>query len=210
VRVLEPQQLLGEFLVLPGAERVPVDITDGPLALMGEVAPIKRPLLRHLQVIAEDLRRQGLGLPVIVGAEKGGHFAEHGQAIREYVPEGHLMVLDDHYAQTYITFNGSPHGRDTYYGRHFYYRAVTGQMYTITVPPLGSVGAEAHGEFDAADYPTLRATCQVLDRIGTRLYQDATIPVALAHKYVAYPLATAGRVLKLHAEEHLDRSAAAA
>ena len=96
------------------------------------------------------------------------------------------------------------------YGRHFYYRGINGQMYTITVPPLGHVGAEAHGAFTAEDYPTLRATCSVLDRIGTRLYQDATIPVALAHKYVAYPLATAGRVLKLHAEEHLDRSPAAA
>jgi hypothetical protein len=120
------------------------------------------------------------------------------------------MVLDEEYTQTYITFNGSPHGRDTYYGRHFFYRAITGQMYTITVPPLGSVGAEAHGNFDPADYPTLRATCQILDRIGTRLYQDATIPVALAHKYVAYPLVTAGRVLKLHAEEHLDSSEHAA
>ena len=34
--------------------------------------------------------------------------------------------------------------------------------------------------------------------------------MALAHKYVAYPLATAGRVLKLYAEEHFDRSAASA
>jgi hypothetical protein len=184
-------------------------ITDGPLALMFEVAPIKRPLLRRMQKIAADLRNQGLGLPVIIGAEKGGQFAEHGHAIRDYVPEGRLMVLDDHYTQTYITFAGSTHGRDTYYGRHFFYRAMNGQMYTITVPPLGHVGAETHGRFDPDDYPTLRATCSVLDRIGTRLYQDATIPVALAHKYVAYPLVTAGRVLKLHAEDHLDRSQAA-
>jgi hypothetical protein len=187
-----------------------VYITDGPLSLNGEVAPIKRPLLRHLQRVADDLRSNGLGLPVIVGAEKSGQFAEHGRAIAEHIPEGQLMTLDDGYIQTYITFSGSEHGRDTYYGRHFYYRALTGQLYTITVPPLGHLGAEAHGPFNAADYPTLRATCRVLDRIGTRLYENATIPVALAHKYVAYPLATAGRVLKLHAEEHLDRSAAAA
>jgi hypothetical protein len=31
-------------------------VTDGPLALSGEVAPIKRPLLRRLQTIADDLR----------------------------------------------------------------------------------------------------------------------------------------------------------
>ena len=175
----------------------------------GEVAPIKRPLLLRLQRIAAELRDQDLGLPLIVGAEKGGQFVEHGQAISDHVPKGQLMVLDDDYTQTYITFAGNTHGRDTYYGRHFFYRAINEQMYTITVPPLGRVGAEAHGQFNPEDYPTLRATCSVLDRIGTRLYQDATIPVALAHKYVAYPLATAGRVLKLHAEEHLDRSQAA-
>jgi hypothetical protein len=191
----------------PSALQQMTFLTDGPLALFGEVAPIKRPLLRRMQRLAEQLRDQELGLPVIVGAEKGGMFAEHGNAIRDYVPEGQLMLLDDDYIQTYITFNGSPHGRDTYYGRHFFYRAASGQMYTITVPPLGRIGAEAHGQFEVADYPTLRATCSVLDSIGTRLYQDATIPVALAHKYAAYPLATAGRVLKLHAEEHLDRAA---
>jgi hypothetical protein len=191
----------------PSALQQMTFVTDGPLALFGEVAPIKRPLLRRMQRLAEQLRAEGLGLPIIVGAEKGGMFAEHGNAIRDHVPEGQLMLLDDEYIQTYITFNGSPHGRDTYYGRHFFYRAAAGQMYTITVPPLGSIGAEPHGEFEVADYPTLRATCSVLDSIGTRLYQDATIPVALAHKYAAYPLTTAGRVLKLHAEEHLDRAA---
>jgi hypothetical protein len=36
------------------------------------------------------------------------------------------------------------------------------------------------------------------------MYENATIPVTLAHQYAAYPLSAAGRVLKLHAEEHLD------
>jgi hypothetical protein len=96
------------------------------------------------------------------------------------------------------------HGRDTYYGRHFFYRAQGGQIYVVTVPPLGRVGAERHGELDLDDYPTLRATCSALDAIGTRLYDDATIPITLAHKYAAYPLTTAGQVLKPHAEERLD------
>lgn len=183
-------------------------VTDGPLALFGEVAPIKRPLLRRLQRIAAQLRADGLGLPVILGAEKSGMFVEHAQAIRSLIRESQLMLLDDEYIEKYITFRGSPHGKDTYYGRHFFYRSVTGQMHVITVPPLGRVGAEAHGRFDLDDYPTLRATCSVLDVIGTRLYDDATIPVTLAHQYAAYPLTTAGHVLKLHAEEHLDHSAA--
>lgn len=179
-------------------------ITDGPLALFGEVAPIKRPLLRRLQRIAAEQQTRSFGLPVVVGVEKGGMFAEHANAIRQHIPEGMLMALSDEYIQRYITFRGSPHGADTYYGRHFFYRARSGSIFTISVPPLGRIGASPNDRFELVDYPTLRATCEVLDRIGTRLYENATIPVALAHHYAAYPLTSAGRVLKLHAEEHLE------
>lgn len=178
-------------------------ITDGPLALFGEVAPIKRPLLRRLQRLASEQASRNFGLPVVVGLEKSGQFAEHAQAISEHIPDGQLMVLTEDYVTQYITFKGSPHGADTYYGRHFFYRSRNGSIFTMTVPPLGRVGATPTDPFAVADYPTLRATCDVLDRIGTRLYVNATIPVALAHQWCAYPLAAAGHVLKLHAEEHL-------
>jgi hypothetical protein len=146
----------------------------------------------------------------IVRIEKSGAFWDHAQAIRGHIPEGKLMLLDESYIERYITFKGAAvHGLDTYYGRHFFYRAQGGQIYVVTVPPLGRVGAERHGELDLDDYPTLGATCGVLDSIGTRLYDDATIPITLAHKYAAYPLTTAGQVLKMHAEEHLDRAMAA-
>lgn len=184
-------------------------VTDGPLALFGEVAPIKRPLLRRLQRLAGKQTTRNFGLPVIVGLEKSGQFSEHAQAIREHIPEGRLMVLTDDYVTQYITFKGA-HGSDTYYGRHFFYRAHNGSIFTLTVPPLGRLGATPTDPFALKDYPTLRATCEVLDRIGTRLYENATIPVALAHQWCAYPLAAAGQVLKLHAEEHLDKPAARA
>jgi hypothetical protein len=77
-------------------------------------------------------------------------------------------------------------------------------MYTATIPPLGALGAMPEDPFRMQDYPTLGATCDVLDRIGTRLYQDATIPVALAHEFAAYPLESAGRVLKLYADSVMD------
>lgn len=180
-------------------------VTDGPLALFGEVAPIKRPLLRRLQRLASEQRERSFGLPVVVGIEKGGMFAEHARAIRKHVPKGLLMRPSRDYVQRYITSRGSSHGVDTYYGRHFFYRSQSGTIFTITVPPLGRLGASPDDRFDQDDYPTLRATCKMLDRIGTRLYESATIPVALAHRYTAYPLTSAGRVLKLHAEDHLSR-----
>jgi hypothetical protein len=189
-------------------------VTDGPLALFGQVAPLHKPLLRRLQQIAGDQERRRLGLPVIVGIEKGGMFVEHANCIRPVIDRhladdgrergGALIRLDDGYIKRYITHTTSTHGDDTYYGRHFLYRSRTGAMYTITVPPLGRVGVMPEDVFKLQDYPTLRATCDVLDRIGTRLYPDATIPVALAHEFAAYPLESAGRVLKLYADSVMD------
>ena len=73
------------------------------------------------------------------------------------------------------------------------------------MPPL-TEGVVPYGQREhlfVADYPTLRATCELLDRIGTNLYEDALMPIALAHQYVAYPLQMATNVLKLFSEQHL-------
>lgn len=185
-------------------------ITDGPLALFGEVAKLKTGLLRRMQTIARELRAERLRLPVIVGIEKSGLFVEHARAIRSHVPPGMLMAPDRDYVERYITFRGSPHGSETYYGRHFFYRSRDRRIYVITVPPLGRDNALPHEPFDAEDYPTLASTCALIERIGTRLYDDATIPLVLAHRFAAFPVETAGQVLRLHVEQHLGQEADAA
>ena len=225
-RVLSVAERLVSLILMEDWERVRPSmlgtmafVTDGPLALFGQVAPIKTPMLRWMQALAQRQMESRFDLPVIVGIEKTGAFADHARAILPHVEDklrsegrldaGALVVLDDDYTQTYITFRDSPHGKDTYYGRHFLYRSRSGAMYTITVPPLGHVGALPTDDFDPNDYPTLRATCEVLDVIGTRLYPDATIPVALAHQFAAYPLRSASRVLRKHAERYLKHEEAA-
>lgn len=185
-------------------------ITDGPLALFGEVAKLKTGILRRMQVVVDELRGERLRLPVIVGIEKSGVFVEHARAIRPHIPAGTLMAPDAEYVERYITFRGSPHGAETYYGRHFFYRTAARRIYVITVPPLGRVDALPHEPFDPADYPTLASTCALIERIGTRLYDDATIPLVLAHRFAAFPAETAGSVLRLHVEQHLGQKPAAA
>jgi hypothetical protein len=143
---------------------------------------------------------------VTVGIEKSGAFHDHGISIAEHIPERHAMLPDERYIKQWIAAGDGVYGKDTYYGKHFYYRSVAGGIFTLSIPPLARVGDEPHTISKVEAYPTLRATCELLDRIGTRLYPNATIPVVLAHQYAAYPLDTAGHVLRLHAEEHLDRS----
>ena len=60
---------------------------------------------------------------------------------------------------------------------------------------------------DPAAYSALPAAPRLLDRIGTALYQDAVIPVALAHAFAAIPLRTGTRVLTLLSRDLLGRNA---
>jgi hypothetical protein len=50
----------------------------------------------------------------------------------------------------------------------------------------------------------------LLDQIGTQLYDNALIPVALAHSFAAYPLTTSTQVLRLLTERTLGTATAAA
>ena len=53
----------------------------------------------------------------------------------------------------------------------------------------------------------LPATLWMLDKIGTSLYADAVIPVALAHAYASIPLKTGSRVLTLLSRQFLGAQA---
>ena len=76
-------------------------------------------------------------------------------------------------------------------------RVPAGAPYEADAPP----GANASA--DRMNYATLRATLEVLDRIQTRLYSNAVIPVALAHETAALPLGTGSQVLTLMAKKAL-------
>ena len=100
---------------------------------------------------------------------------EHGKAISPHIPEGMLMKLDDNYIERYITFRGSPHGKDTYYGRHFFYRALNGQLYTLTVPPLGG-SASSRTRRRLRGLPDAPQHVRTARRDGTRLYEKRRSP----------------------------------
>lgn len=179
-------------------------ILDGPLALFGPQAWLHTAILAFIHDLYDMLSEQRLRIPVIVGIEKGGQFAEHAAAIDGRIPRQHIMPLSDDYIYQHIlTFRSSPNsafGRDTYYGQKFFYKTAQGQMLTITIPkPAGPVN-DPH---DPTHYPTLPDTLALLDRIGTSLYKDAVIPVALAHSYASIPLRTGSKVLTLLSRELL-------
>ncbi len=173
-------------------------IMDGPLALFGPQAWLHTAILAFLHALERSLVQQNFRHPVIVGIEKGGQFAEHAAAIAQYIPRGSLMLLPDQYIYQHIlTFRLAPNssfGRDTYYGQKFFYKTQQGQLLTLTVPKTSSTVTDPHRP---SHYPVLSDAVALLDRIGTSLYEDAVIPVALAHSFASIPLRTGSKVLTL-------------
>ena len=197
----------------PAALATTLFIQDGPLAFHGTTAPLKRRWLSYWAALGARLSQKGQLPPLLVGVEKSGTFVEHAAAIAEYVPECHLMGLDNVYVQTRIRVKdpGKMYGEDEFYGRRFFYKTSTGRMLVITVPRLPegdpyenrSPGKLPDMHANPEHYPTLRATLEALDRVQTRMYPNAVIPVALAHEAVALPLGTGSHVLTLMAKQAL-------
>lgn len=187
-------------------------VADGPLALFGPPAGLKRGILAYLRSVSGELRRRGYGLPTICGIEKTGQFAEHAQAISSRLKNGTLVCLPDNYIFERILATRanvySEYGQETYYGRKFFYRNLTGQVLTITVPCLDEALEAEYSPDDPRRYETLGATLMLLDGLGTKLYEDAVIPIALAHSAAAIPLTMGSRVLTLLSRDQLGRGGA--
>ncbi len=174
---------------------------DGDLAIFGEPAPLHTGLLGTWQALWSRCLSRGHQPPVVVGVAKRGYPVEHLRGIRRFIPRRHLMRLDDFYMRELLRVSSLT---ETYFGRKFFYHAADGQLLVLTVPP---VNGEAYSKKDKNDlselhrFPTLARTFEVCDRLGSRLYDDALIPVALAHNWAAYPLANAERVLRVLTEQ---------
>lgn len=185
---------------------------DGDLAVFGNSARLFRGLLGCWQALWKRSTSRNQRPPVVLGIAKHGYPVDYFAGIQRNallrdqplpVPPKSFMRLDDQFMEEVLRVKSLT---ETYYGRKFFYHAADGQQLVITVPPLEgqaytkvSMGDEA----EAARFPTLKRTLEVLDRMGTRLYDDAVIPVALAHNFAAYPLANADHVLRVFTEESL-------
>ncbi len=182
-------------------------LLDGPLAMFGRPAGLKRDALRFLQVIhASEVAAGRAGLPVVIGIEKTGTLAEHAEYISEYIPPGYLLCLPDRYIRDQVQHRegNRAYGYDTDYGRRFIYRARDGRTLVFGVPPMpwGDPTDDADA-VNLAHYPALDTAIGLLDQVGTMLYRNAVIPVAFAHNYASLPLGTGSQVLMYLAQDSL-------
>ncbi len=183
-------------------------VLDGPLAIFGPQAWLHRPIYNYIQAMYQDLTRRDLRLPIIIGIEKTGQFAEHGENIVSRIEPRTLMRLTDDYIYGRILATrdrpDTRYGRDEYYGRKFFYKTAQSNILTISIPPLVDPASQ-EAEEELGQYPLLSDAMSLLDEIGTNLYKNAAIPLVLAHQYASIPLRTGTKVLQLLTQQMLGQ-----
>ena len=185
-------------------------LIDGPLAIYGEPARLHRYILRYLYRIQQELNE-----PLIYfGLQKSGRIKDHFTLIEEraekqgmaIIPNSFFLV-DDDYRFRYIQRRPSSNkyfGQDVLYGQDFAFYSKDKKKYVISVLyPTEKKNDESYKKiFDAKFYPTLPTIFHLLNELQTDIYEDAVLPVALAHTYAAVSLNPGTKILELFVRQH--------
>lgn len=178
-------------------------IIDGPLAVYGTGSFIHKPILQTIARVSNKQEEEGYSPPVIVGIEKSGQFKDHANQIKEYMEPGSLLKMDNEYIYEYVKSGTTEneYGEREHYGWPFIYRSKSGRIFVLKVPMLPKGGSK----YDPMNYPLMRKALESISKVETALYDDATIPVTLAHQRASIPLKTGSKVLELFTKGELQR-----
>jgi hypothetical protein len=72
-------------------------------------------------------------------------------------------------------------------------------VFVLDLPKL-----EGDAKYDPKNYPLMRKTLETITSVETALYDDATIPITLAHQSASIPLKTGTKVLELFSRDFSD------
>ena len=173
-------------------------VMDGPLAIFGMPAWLKRHVQGEVNRLHEQaIARGGVGV-MLFGVEKSGMFLEHLQALdrsdrdgpRARLEPGLALAPDREYTHRHIALrppDAKPHGDVTDYGRRVLYKNRLGQ-HSIVMTPIVNADGENRDCIDEAAYPRLGEALDIMDEFSTYLYEDGFVPLVRAHAHAAIPL----------------------
>ena len=177
---------------------------DGPLAVFGHPAWLSAAISWELKRINALVQRETGNDLIILGIEKGGTFVTHFDEIDKmevpgelYFPPRSYLLPTDRYIKERIIFSDSEkrYGRDTYFGRKFFYKTLSGARIVADLPFL----SEQQDTLDSADvshYSQFGAVCVLLDKLVSSHYPNALSPIVSAHAQAAIPLSLGAKVLE--------------
>jgi hypothetical protein len=181
---------------------------DGPLGLFGEPAKLHPRLQKLIFRVNARLAQMGLQPMLVLGLQKTGGVMDHARLLERFLPDGVLRVIDDEYRNQYITGGESPaanFGNETYYGQDFLFKTERGRIFNFAIPyPFEdkSFGGGGKGfsraKVQLEHYGSLiERACDLIRHFEMDLYDNALVPVALAHRHASISLVPGGKVLDL-------------
>lgn len=173
-------------------------VMDGPLAIFGMAAWLKKHIQDELCRLHEGSIEKGGAGVLVLGVEKHGMFMDHLAALdwssshgeRGGIDPGTVLAPDVRYIHQHIALrplDAKPYGQATYYGRHLMYKSKSGQHAALTLPIVSSKGQDP-ACVEADSYPRAGDALDLIDELGTHLYKDGFAPLARAHLHAAIPL----------------------
>jgi len=178
-------------------------IVDGPLAMFGHPAwlsPLIKTELKRLNKIVREHTGNDL---LIIGVEKTGAFVTHFEEVDKtssgepYFQNRSYALLTDEYIKQRVVYSQSdkPYGKDTYFGRKFFYKAKSGARIVATLPILDD-SQDDISQDDITLYPNFGRICSLLDKLVSSRFPNAVGPIVSAHANAAIPLILGTKVLE--------------
>lgn len=194
---------------LSSMKRVAI-VLDGPLAVFGHPAWISQRMQAEMVRLNGLIRRATGGADLLLmGIEKSGLFAEHLNLLDQYpngaegrYPDQGVALLTDQYIKHNIIFSTSPkpYGKDTYFGRKFFFKTRTGALIVGSLPILTDDPPNVDA-IETASYPRLADALGLLEEVVSSRYENAITPIVSAHAEAAIPLHLGSKVLEQLAHE---------
>lgn len=183
-------------------------VLDGPLAVFGEPAKLSQRIQALIFRINVRLQELGLDPMMVIGLQKTGGVMDHALLLERFLPDGVFRVIDDDYRNKYVTGSDSPSanfGNETYYGQDFLFKTERGRIFNFALPypfPDKTAGGGGKGfataKVSLERYGSLiERACDLIRHFEMDLYDNAIVPVALAHRHASISLVPGGKVLDL-------------
>lgn len=179
---------------------------DGPLAVFGNGAWLHSSIMRFLDNLKIQLAQLGHEAVLLIGLQKTGQVVDHIRLIDRFLSPNRIYAIEDEYRYKYILAGRDPSsngfGSETYYGQDFVYKTLSGRVFVFGIPyPFGTKQISGldftKAKTELGRYAALAKTLALINHFETDLYQNAVVPIALAHRYTAISLSPGGRVLDL-------------
>lgn len=172
-------------------------VKDGPLQIRAQYSKLVNPIRRFLIYAGQK------GVSVcIVGQEKTGSFVEHLDLISRGAPNGHLFIPNHTYICEQIQHrpsSGASYGRDTNYGAKIFVTLDERYHFVLTIP----VSTDMDSFIQAPTQTSvigLEWILSTLPQLLSSRYENALLPVELAHSIASLSTYPSAQVLKLFTE----------